>query len=652
MRLNSQSGNITSEQIKLFRSLFSGRDDVYGVMGQKGPLCIREPLTDELLVRHFSGGARIGQYALFKDSTIRWACIDIDEMVRDKAGRIVVGCIENNLFPYVERSRSKGYHIWLFFDEPVKAQSVRRVLSKVLKDVGAEGCEVFPKQDSITSDNGVGNFVFLPLQGNSVEEKMTVFLDSQFNPYEDQWGHLSKFHRTKSENILSLAQEITDEIKDEYQKPESPAEGSLDVAKYLIHYNIPFQEKKESTRKIFQLTKCPWADNHTGGDDGKGHAAIIQGSNGKITFYCFHKHCQGRTWADARQKISGNDLLIQFCEASQSRIDKGLFLLTPSTVNNLPPLEPLFDGYPLELRHLNVLVGAPGDLKTLTTYEYARSVLTGQALYGRYPCMKKGPVLIIDEDNPGDIIQERFRRFGFTSDDLPIFLSHMAGFLIDNPAWFEKLRATVLEIKPVLIIIDCFSLVHGKKENQSDEIMRVMKLFRKIANMGPCILFVHHLTKDKENPSTRGSGGIIGAVENEIWNVKKGEATILQFTKKTRQRPLDPIELSVTGFEDGTDKAPISIQYQGSEIQILLNHIIEVLRDESEPIVRASGIEEADTIEVRLRDKQVSFTEAKLKKALELGVKTKILMTGRATLMRADGKPFRATGYLLSPMRN
>jgi len=476
----------------------------------------------------------------------------------------------------------------------------------------------------------------------NIEERQSQIDDLVRRYWPGDFQEQKESSHTQQEKRTSIDDILLQKIKDSAQGEKfnklwsgdsegyaSQSEGDLALCSILAFWTGKDSSQVDRLFRKSGLMRKKWDEKHSGDGRTYGQQTIQKAIQGTSEAY-----------KEAQQH-----------DEKQPKPNEGLSLLRPSTIKNLPPSEPLFEGYPLQRRHLNVLVGAPGDLKTLSTYEYARSVLTGEPLFGKYPCLKRGAVLIIDEDNPGDIVQSRFDRFGFTCDDLPIYLSHMAGFLIDNPAWFRKIEITVHEVNPVLIIIDCFSLVHKQKENQSDEIMRVIKQFRRIANLGPCIVFVHHLTKDKENPSARGSGGIIGAVENEIWNIKKGEATILQFTKKTRQRPLDPIELSVSGFEDESNQAPISIYYRGDEVQILLSRVVEVLRDEQEPIARTSGIDDADTIESRLREKQVSFTDAKLKKALDLGIKSKTLVSGKATLTRANGMPFRTTGYVCSNVR-
>jgi hypothetical protein len=55
------------------------------------------------------------------------------------------------------------------------------------------------------------------------------------------------------------------------------------------------------------LETCLFNPDHAGNE-----AAIGQAADGKLYYKCFHNSCQGRTWAEARQIISGDDKLGQF----------------------------------------------------------------------------------------------------------------------------------------------------------------------------------------------------------------------------------------------------------------------------------------------------------------------------------------------------
>ena len=320
---NINPSNPTPEQVKIYRSLFSGRDDAYGHEKLDGGFeCIHEPLTHKVIEQHLNGEDRTGIYPLGDDGNVRWAVIDIDEVdeckkpntrkAKENAIKVYATLVESKLAPYLENSKSKGFHLWLFFDEAIPAKVVRKVLKRILKNLGLN-YEVFPKQDQIASDNGVGNFVFLPLDGKLIKAGRTLFLDSNFEAIPDQWEYLSKVHRTKIETIFALADKLLrDDIPNETGN-EIDSGISVDLDAYLKDHNIEFRKKKQGSRTLYNLRRCAFDSEHSIPDK-EWQPAIIQDRRGLITYFCFHAHCANKRWADIRQVISGNESLNQFIE--------------------------------------------------------------------------------------------------------------------------------------------------------------------------------------------------------------------------------------------------------------------------------------------------------------------------------------------------
>ena len=95
----SESNFSTQEKIKLFRTLFRGREDIYAGFwsnertGKKGysPACEDPwssrkgkpkkylPLTDEVILSHLSGEKVVGIYPLHKDDTCWFLACDFDK---------------------------------------------------------------------------------------------------------------------------------------------------------------------------------------------------------------------------------------------------------------------------------------------------------------------------------------------------------------------------------------------------------------------------------------------------------------------------------------------------------------------------------------------------------------------------------------------
>ncbi len=123
----------------------------------------------------------------------------------------------SNLPAALERSRSgRGAHVWFFFEEAIPAALARRLGSHVLTetmerrpDIGLDSYDrLFPNQDTMPQ-GGFGNLIALPLQRAPRKQDNTVFLDSAFVPWADQWAFLAsvrKIGRPQVEEIVEDAE--------------------------------------------------------------------------------------------------------------------------------------------------------------------------------------------------------------------------------------------------------------------------------------------------------------------------------------------------------------------------------------------------------------------------------------------------------------
>ncbi len=130
------------------------------------------------------------------------------------------------------------------------------------------------------------------------------------------------------------------------QQPKSAqgkGNGKFDLAAYLERYRVHIKQVKPHGDSILHVLECCLFDEtHSGGE-----AAIGQKSDGILFYFCYHNSCKGRTWEDARQKISGNDRLWQFTESYKQGQKHGdpkdwdvaaeLFPRTPFPWHVLPP---------------------------------------------------------------------------------------------------------------------------------------------------------------------------------------------------------------------------------------------------------------------------------------------------------------------------
>ena len=125
-------------------------------------------------------------------------------------------CDEFSIPSYIEISRSgNGAHLWIFFSEKVPAKQARNLGSNILKaamkhnhSISFESFDrMFPNQDEMPK-GGYGNLIALPLQGNSVKQGYSVFVDDDFKQYDDQWLCLSSVKKLKEKELNRVVKEV------------------------------------------------------------------------------------------------------------------------------------------------------------------------------------------------------------------------------------------------------------------------------------------------------------------------------------------------------------------------------------------------------------------------------------------------------------
>ena len=237
------------EKVALFLLLFRSREDLFPKLwenvrkGTRGysPACRNEwvpgacskPRTrcsecptqsflalDEAAVEdHLRGGCTIGTYAIRKDDTCVFLACDFDGSGWQEDARAYQRAgAERGVDVALERSRSgNGAHVWVFFSEPVAAELARRLGTLLLARALDSRPEIsfrsydrfFPSQDYLP-EGGFGNLIALPLQKLPRDKGNSVFLDSQFEPYQDQRGYLACIHRLSADNVRSVLQDQAD----------------------------------------------------------------------------------------------------------------------------------------------------------------------------------------------------------------------------------------------------------------------------------------------------------------------------------------------------------------------------------------------------------------------------------------------------------
>ncbi len=292
------------KRIALFSTLFRGREDAYARRwensdGRSGysPAALKDwktinaskpadrkrvdritrkflPLTDTVIENHLLGKETVGVYPLLLDETCWFLAVDFDKKTwADDSRAFLDTCRELGVPAVLERSRSgNGGHVWIFFELAIPASTARKLgcalLTRTMErrhQLGLDSYDrLFPNQDTMPK-GGFGNLIALPLQFGPRKSGNSVFIDTEFRPYPDQWEFLSTIRRlsaARAEEIVTDAQRSGDLIgvrisiaddedaQDPWTMPpsrklrERPIEGPLPESVQIVRANLIYIEKQ------------------------------------------------------------------------------------------------------------------------------------------------------------------------------------------------------------------------------------------------------------------------------------------------------------------------------------------------------------------------------------------------------------------------
>jgi len=214
------------EKIALFKHYFTGLTHLYGtydpVSGETHQ--VKAPVTDNVIFKHLIGRQPYGVYLLVKNRT-RALAVDFDDDSIFYPMEFIARAKHYSILAYIEKSKSKGYHVWMFFEEQgIIAHKARLITHHILSEIDQPNIEIFPKHDELNTSTHYGNFINAPLFGALVPKGRTVFLnpDESMKPYPNQWEFLRSIRRIP-EVVLNEIISINElDLTKSIPKPEQP----------------------------------------------------------------------------------------------------------------------------------------------------------------------------------------------------------------------------------------------------------------------------------------------------------------------------------------------------------------------------------------------------------------------------------------------
>ena len=345
---------------------------------------------------------------------------------------------------------------------------------------------------------------------------------------------------------------------DEPKAPAKPSNGFfLDVQAYLAKYSHEVvKTKTNGSSTLYCLKHCIFNPSHNGNE-----AAIGQTAEGKLFYQCFHNSCQGKTWHEARQIISGDDRLFEgnsTATLSQlSEIDEErraiqeesreaeskiqavcIESIAEAEIEDRPIIEGLLD------ENESLIVSAASGAGKSLFMNYLAMALGNppqNGLWGLFPIPNMVKSLIVQSENSFKAFNKRLNKIFNACPEMKagaknVFIlkvgndCRLAGSLTDKE--FQKvLIDNLLSVEAGNLILDPLISYHGEDENDNAAMRRSLDCLSLICDQaGVSVMICHHYNRQN---LTRGAASIRDWASNMLlmdFEKKSGDSVILKIT--------------------------------------------------------------------------------------------------------------------------
>lgn len=288
-----QSSQLTTPQkLQLFYDYFRGRPDVYATKWQSksgkvgfsphgdGEWVVKEgrsqkeihtyyPYTlqtvnDHIRAEKYDFRLGAGIYPMLENDCTYLVVIDFDkEGAEEEAKAVVQVCREFAIELLMERSQSgNGIHLWVFFEDEIKAGSARYLAQLILRHAMAHlevlqftsYDRIIPMQDSLPK-NGFGNIIALPLRADKVMEGKTVFLTDDLEVVDDQWEELASTIKYSKADVELFIEKLEESLPVQLYKQgdEKPSIALPDKLKVIKTGELKIEKSSISRKALIQL---------------------------------------------------------------------------------------------------------------------------------------------------------------------------------------------------------------------------------------------------------------------------------------------------------------------------------------------------------------------------------------------------------------
>lgn len=205
---------------------------------------------------------------------------------------------------------------------------------------------------------------------------------------------------------------------------------------------------------------------------------------------------------------------------------------------------------------VGVLGGAPKCCKSWLALDLAVSVATATPCLGTFPVDDPGAVLLYMAEDAAAVVKARLagicRARGVELASAPIHVITAPALRLDRGRDQARLRHTVRDLAPRLLVLDPFVRLHRIDENDAGEVSALLGYLRGVQRQHDlAILVVHHARKNggPGGQSLRGSGDFYAWGDSYLYVRRHKGSLVLSIEHRAAAAP-EPLRLQLIAAED------------------------------------------------------------------------------------------------------
>ncbi len=260
---------------------------------------------------------------------------------------------------------------------------------------------------------------------------------------------------------------------------------------------------------------------------------------------------------------------------------------------------------------VGVIGGPPKCCKSWLGLEMAVSLASSTPCLGAFAPRRKGRALLYMAEDSTSVVRSRFdflsRHHGVELADLDIFVITEHSRRIDLPAQQRRLRRTVEQFRPDMLLLDPLVRMHRIDENSASEVSTLLGFLRALQReFQTAVVLVHHTRKNgagSPGQALRGSGDLHAFGDSNLYLKRYHKQFLLTVEHRAAKSP-EPIQLRlVTGETPHLELADSSSVGVGEDLAQAVQELLQL-----EGVMTRAALRE----QLRIRNERLGKVLARL----------------------------------------